>query len=108
MYLSRVTSFLAVALAAPWVVLPVVTAARARNSRSLDDEAADAPAEAPLVSIVVPARNEARNIERCIRSALATRYPRLEVIAVDDYSTDDTGAILRRIAADRQARARSK
>ena len=98
MYLSRVTSFLAVALAAPWVVLPVATAIRARHSRSLDEEPADAPADAPLVSVVVPARNESRNIEACIRSALAAQYPRLEVIAVDDHSTDDTGAILRRIA----------
>ena len=98
-HLSRVTSLLAIALAAPWVIVPIVTAVRARHSRSLDEESDDAPADAPLVSIVVPARNEARNIERCVRSALAASYPRLEVIAVDDHSTDATGEILRRIAA---------
>ena len=95
----RVSAFLAIALAAPWVIVPVVTIVRARHSRSLDDESGDAPVDAPLLSIVIPARNEARNIERCVRSALAARYPRLEVIAVDDHSTDETGAILRRIAS---------
>lgn len=99
-HLSRVTSLLAIALAAPWVIVPIVTTIRARHSRSLDEESADPPADAPLVSLVVPARNEARNIERCVRSALAAKYPRLEVIAVDDHSTDDTGAILRRLASD--------
>ena len=95
----RVSTLLAVALAAPWIILPVVTIVRARHSRSLDEESGEAPVDAPLVSIVIPARNEARNIERCVRAALAATYPRLEVIAVDDHSTDETGAILRRIAS---------
>ena len=99
-HLSPVSSLLAIALGAPWVITPIVTMIRARHSRSLDDESASAPAAAPLVSIVVPARNEAQNIERCIRSALAAEYPRLEVIAVNDHSTDETGAILRRLAAE--------
>ena len=98
-YLWRLTVLLPIALAAPWVIVPIVTLVRARHSRSLDEASADAPANAPLVSLVVPARNEARNIERCVRSALAARYPRLEVIAVDDHSTDDTGEILHRLAA---------
>jgi len=48
----------------------------------------------PLISVIVPARNEARNIRRCIQALLAQDYPNFEVIAVDDRSTDDTPRIL--------------
>ena len=54
---------------------------------------------APLVSIILPARNEAASIDSCVRSLLAQDYPRLEIIAVDDCSDDATAAILRRLAA---------
>jgi chlorobactene glucosyltransferase len=83
----------------PWVVPPVAALLRALNSRSLDDVAADAPNPAPLVSVIIPARNEERNIDRCVRSVLATRYPALEVIVVNDHSTDATARIARTIAA---------
>src|SRR5437762_2347399 len=48
----------------------------------------------PFVSIIIPARNEARNIERCVRSVLATKYSPIEVIVVDDRSTDGTAEIV--------------
>jgi chlorobactene glucosyltransferase len=51
-------------------------------------------AEAPLVSIMVPARNEAANIARCVRSLLAQDYPNFEVLVLDDNSTDATSAIV--------------
>jgi chlorobactene glucosyltransferase len=47
----------------------------------------------------VPARNERRNIERCLQSVLSTRYPSIEVIVVDDHSSDGTGDVARAIAA---------
>src|SRR5437773_11314741 len=53
----------------------------------------------PLVSIIVPARNEERNIRRCIESLLGQDYANFEIIAVDDASTDGTGRILAEIAA---------
>ncbi|MEO8334387.1 MAG: glycosyltransferase family 2 protein [bacterium] len=92
------TSLLIVALALPWIVVPIVAVLRARRSRSLDEDASVVQGHLPLVSVVIPARNEARNIERCVRSVLASTYPRLEVIAVDDHSSDETGAILHAIA----------
>ena len=56
-------------------------------------------ADAPLVSILVPARNEeGRVLAACIRSILAQDYGRFEVVAVNDRSTDATGAILSAIA----------
>ncbi|MDZ7694165.1 MAG: glycosyltransferase family 2 protein [Balneolaceae bacterium] len=49
------------------------------------------------VSICVPARNEERNIEQCIRSALNQTYPNLEVLVLDDHSTDRTSPILQEL-----------
>ena len=49
--------------------------------------------------MIVPARNEARNIERCLSALLVQTYQNYEVIVVDDRSTDDTRAILSRLAA---------
>jgi chlorobactene glucosyltransferase len=52
----------------------------------------------PRVAILVPARNEEKNIASCIRSLLAQDYPSFEVVALDDQSSDATGAILEQIA----------
>ncbi len=52
----------------------------------------------PRVSVLVPARNEAHNIEACIRSLLGQDYPDFEVIVLDDSSEDDTRRILARLA----------
>jgi chlorobactene glucosyltransferase len=55
----------------------------------------------PLISVVVPARNEARNIRRCLNALLAQTYPALEVIVLDDRSSDETPAILAEIQKSR-------
>ncbi len=57
-------------------------------------------ADLPSLSIVVPARNEERSIEDCVRSLLAQELADFEVIVVDDRSTDATPAILAHIAAE--------
>ena len=57
----------------------------------------------PAVSIVIPARNEERNLEQALQSVLALDYPDLQIIVVNDRSTDNTGAILEKMA-ERDAR----
>lgn len=66
----------------------------------LPDGPPPAPRGWPRLSVVVAARDEAATVEPALRKLLATDYPDLEVIAVDDRSSDATGAILDRIAAD--------
>lgn len=55
----------------------------------------------PLVSVVIPARDEARIIERTVRAFLAQTYPNLEIVVVNDRSTDGTGEIVRAISDER-------
>ena len=89
----------------PWIIPPVATYLRLRHSHSLDEESDVALENPPLVSVIVPARNEAHNIARCVTSILSTTYPNLELIVVDDSSTDGTAGIARD-AAQRDPRAR--
>ena len=53
----------------------------------------------PLVSIVVPARNEAGNLPRLLASLNKLSYPAREVIVIDDQSTDGTAEIARQHGA---------
>jgi glycosyltransferase involved in cell wall biosynthesis len=52
----------------------------------------------PLVSVIMPAHNNADTIERAIASVLAQTHANLEVIVVDDHSTDKTRAVVERMA----------
>jgi chlorobactene glucosyltransferase len=61
---------------------------------------ARAPRE-PLVSVIIPARDEARIIERTVRAFLAQTYPHFEIIVINDRSTDGTGEIVRSIDDER-------
>jgi glycosyltransferase involved in cell wall biosynthesis len=67
-----------------------------RRLRALKDVT---PARAcPPLSVITAARNEARRIEVALTSLLRLDYPALEIIVVNDRSTDETGAILERLA----------
>ncbi len=57
------------------------------------------PAVWPSLSIIIPACNEAEHIESALTSLLVQDYPALEIIVLDDRSTDDTGRIIDRLAA---------
>ena len=83
-------------LASPWILALLVILYRYATRRP---QLRDYPpaASGPLISVIIPARNEARNIERCVRSILATTYPSIEVIVVDDRSSDGTGDLVERL-----------
>ena len=48
--------------------------------------------DAPMISVLVPARNEEASIAACVDALLAQDYPNLEIIVLDDDSTDGTAA----------------
>lgn len=52
----------------------------------------------PKVSVIIPARNEERNLEEALRSVLSLDYPNYELIVLNDRSEDYTGEILDRMA----------
>jgi chlorobactene glucosyltransferase len=56
------------------------------------------PSKFPRVSVLVPARNEERNITECIESLLKQDYPDFEILVLDDQSTDNTRTILAAMA----------
>ena len=93
------------AAAIPYMIVPILMLLRLRGSRTLDGEQTGPPPGAPLLSVIIPARNEARNIARCLSGALGATYRDIEVIVVNDHSDDDTGTIARDIAVrDRRVR----
>jgi hypothetical protein len=56
------------------------------------------PAHWPIVSVIVPCRNEAQGVTRAMTSLLAQDYPDLEIVAVNDRSEDGTGGLLDELA----------
>jgi len=57
------------------------------------------PVPLPLVSVLIPARDEERNISCCLESLLRQDYPRLEILVLDDESSDRTADIVAELAA---------
>lgn len=79
------------ALLAAWYVQDLLAALRVPT---LAPDARQ-PADGPLVSVIVPARDEAHRIGRCLAGLAAQRYRRFEVLVLDDGSTDGTADVAR-------------
>lgn len=67
-----------------------------------------APSNAPMISMCVPARNEERNIRRCVENLLTQDYPNFEVIVLEDRSTDATAQILRQLVLESNSSSHSQ
>ena len=76
------------------VVSSVTFAVGLKKMGKLDDVQVAGMVECPLISIIVPACNEEKNIEKSVLSLLAQEYKNLEIIVVNDRSTDHTSQVL--------------
>jgi glycosyltransferase involved in cell wall biosynthesis len=97
--------FFGIFLGAVWLSRVLTVWVNRKTVADISTPEYDAPvANAPRVSIIVPARNEAEHIETALSSLLSLDYPDYEVIAVNDRSEDDTGSIMERLAAQWRSR----
>ena len=89
-------------LALIWLVPALQLALHSSEVADLTQPEWNPPQDSPLPSltIVVPARNEEAEIEAALRSLLQLNYPQYQIVAVNDRSTDQTGAIMERLAAE--------
>lgn len=63
-----------------------------------DDSISYTDKELPSVTIAIPARNETHDLEACIDSIVASNYPKLEILVLDDCSQDKTPDIIKQYA----------
>lgn len=86
-----------------WGLFAFVMVKGRSRMRILARPAPPIPQPPPKVSVLIPAKDEAAQIQRCVESVLAQDYPNLEIIVIDDRSGDGTGEILDQLA-DREPR----
>lgn len=86
------------AIAAWWILMPLRAVLHDRKLERLSSMPCTEPESWPTVSVLVPARNEEDALADAVRSLLDLDYPELEIVIVDDRSTDRTGEIAERLA----------
>jgi len=92
------------ALLLPWIGVLAFLFLVARPPRELPSRATPGKTAARFVSVIVPARNEAANIDACLRSLVQSEGVDFEVIVVDDRSEDGTADLARAVAVGRARR----
>src|SRR5262245_49472706 len=86
--------------AGAWLIFLFLMAKGRKRMRILVRPAPAIPQPPPSVSVLIPAKDEAGQIEKCVRSVLSQDYSNFDVIVIDDRSADGTGQILDRMAAE--------
>ncbi|GAB4428192.1 MAG: glycosyltransferase family 2 protein [Anaerolineales bacterium] len=91
----------AILIPSSFLILGILIITWLHNQYHLDIVVSPAPPpkDAPLISVCVPARNEARNIRHCVSALQKQTYPNFEIIVLDDRSTDATPEILSALSA---------
>jgi glycosyltransferase involved in cell wall biosynthesis len=87
-----------ISLCALWVVGLGYLILSIKRLPVLREQHATVPDVWPRLSVVIPACNEAADVESAVATLLQQDYPDLEIILVDDRSTDSTGEIIERLA----------
>jgi len=96
----RLPMWLAIVQAAVAACLLLLTLYNFYKTRYRQGNTFYADRELPGVSLLIPARNETNDLEECLRSALASDYPKLEIIVLDDCSQARTSDIIKSFAHD--------
>jgi GT2 family glycosyltransferase len=82
-----------------WIWKAITSAFGLRRVPDLTNPAHNrTPPNHPSIAVIIPACNEEKNIDACLNSLLQQDYAALHLIAVDDRSTDSTGAIINALA----------
>jgi chlorobactene glucosyltransferase len=102
--MDTILTFASTLLFLSGVVVTYLLHSRYRLKIVVSEHGAPLPHPAELISVIVPARDEARNIRRCILALLAQTYPNYELIVVDDRSNDATPTILAGLQRDHPGR----
>jgi len=85
---------------AVWASRHVLVRAERRKGLLLTEASPGPPDEAPRIAVMVAAKDEAANIETCVRTMLDQDYPNFELIVCNDRSEDGTAGIVERIATE--------
>jgi len=93
-------TMLTCAVAVVWTSRHLLIWRERRENLLLTEDYPGPPSDPPHVSVVVAAKDEADNIETCVRTMLRQDYPNFELIVANDRSTDATPAIVEGIAAE--------
>lgn len=97
--LAAILLSLAALAALVWLGQHYMISLEARGGFVLNADYAGSPSDAPLISVVVAAKEEEENIGPCLRTMLDQDYPNYEVLVVNDRSRDRTPQIIDEIAA---------
>ena len=82
----------------PWYLVAWGIWLSLKHVQSLPSISSDGDRSHPRLSVIIAARNEAHTIENALKSVLAQKYPNLEIILVNDRSTDGTDEIFAKLA----------